>query len=454
MSLSSFRFRLGAIAVSFIRILSGLRRDSYGNVAITFAFASVPIIMAVGAAVDYSLANRTKAVLDSIADAAVLSVTNQAAMSSTAKNAQTSAVTFFNAEAASLKRGSVTTVSAQVTDGGSGRTAVVSYTATVPTSLMGIAGINTINIGGSSTAASAVPTYIDFYLLLDNTPSMGVGATPADIATMVNNTPDQCAFACHQLDVAPNDYYGLAKKLGVTTRIDVVRSATQQLMDTAAATQTASGQFRAAIYTFGATASSAGLTKIQSLTSSLSGAKTAAGNIDLMTVPYQNYASDTDTNFDDVLPDMNAQIGTPGDGSTSSKPQKILFFVSDGVADAANISCTQPTSAGQDPQTGTKYTRCQEPLTVSLCKTMKDRGITIAVLYTTYLALPTNSWYMSWIDPFNKGPYGPSPNSQIAKNMQSCASPGYYFEVSPTDGISQAMTALFQKLVQAARLTK
>lgn len=85
---------------------------------------------------------------------------------------------------------------------------------------------------------------------------------------------------------------------------------------------------------------------------------------------------------------------------------------------------------------------------------MKDRGITIAVLYTTYLALPTNSWYMSWIDPFNKGPYGPSPNSQIAKNMQSCASPGYYFEVSPTDGISQAMTALFQKVVQAARLTK
>jgi hypothetical protein len=38
--------------------------------------------------------------------------------------------------------------------------------------------------------------------------------------------------------------------------------------------------------------------------------------------------------------------------------------------------------------------------------------------------------------------------------MQACASEGYYFEVSPTDGISQAMTALFQKVVQAARLTK
>jgi hypothetical protein len=76
------------------------------------------------------------------------------------------------------------------------------------------------------------------------------------------------------------------------------------------------------------------------------------------------------------------------------------------------------------------------------------------VLYTTYLALPTNAWYVSLIDPFNQGPYGPSVNSQIAASMQSCASPGYYFEVSPTDGISQAMTALFQKIVQEAHLTK
>lgn len=85
---------------------------------------------------------------------------------------------------------------------------------------------------------------------------------------------------------------------------------------------------------------------------------------------------------------------------------------------------------------------------------MKDRGIKIAVLYTTYLAPPTDGRYMTWIDPFNQGPYGPSINSQIARNMQSCASPSFYFEVSPTDGISQAMTALFRKVVTAARLTR
>ena len=169
-----------------------------------------------------------------------------------------------------------------------------------------------------------------------------------------------------------------------------------------------------------------------------------------MTVPYQNYASDTDTNLDTVLPAINSLIAALGDGSSPASPQKILFFVSDGVADAVGVACTQPTTPGQDPRTGQNYTRCQEPLTVASCTAMKSCGIKIAVLYTIYLALPTNGWYLSWIDPFNKGPYAPSVNSQIAANMQACASPGYYFEVSPTDGISQAMTALFQKVVTAA----
>ncbi len=279
-----------------------------------FGLAAIPVMLSVGAAVDYSFANRTKAVLDGIADATSLSAVGQSALAISAKTEQKDAVKFFKAQAASLKRGSLGTVKVKVTDNSSGRTAVVTYTASVPTAFMGIIGYNNIDISGSSTAASAIPTYIDFYLLLDNTPSMGVGATPADVATMVANTPDQCAFACHEMDISPNDYYGLAKKLGVTTRIDVVRSATQQLMDTANVTQTVPNQFRAAIYTFGASAASAGLTKIFPLSSSLSSAKTAAANIDLMTVPYQNYASDTDTDFDTVLPAIDSLIASPGDG--------------------------------------------------------------------------------------------------------------------------------------------
>jgi hypothetical protein len=261
----------------------------------------------------------------------------------------------------------------------------------------------------------------------------------------VNNTSDKCAFACHDLS-DPNNYYKLAKSLGVTTRIDVLRTATQQLMDTAKSTAVFSNQFRMAIYTFGASAKNAGLTTIQSPTTNLTTAKTAAAAIDLMTVPYQNYAGDTDTDFD-VLNDINSTITNPGSGTTSSSPLKYLFFVSDGVADRVNGSpgCSRPVVNSTDPQTGKSYVRCQEPLDVALCTTLKNRGIKIAVLYTTYLPLPTNPWYNSWIAPFS---------SQIATSMQSCASPGLYFEVSPSQGISQAMNALFQKAVSQARLTR
>ena len=156
-----------------------------------------------------------------------------------------------------------------------------------------------------------------------------------------------------------------------------------------------------------------------------------------MTVPYQNYNSDMDTDFDGVLSSMNTAIPTPGTGaSASATPQKVLFFVSDGVADANYPStCSQPVYAGY---------RCEEPLTTSICTSIKSRGIRIAVLYTTYLPLPTNGWYNSQIAPFA---------SQISQRMQACASPGLYFEVSPSQGIADAMNALFDKAVKTARLT-
>jgi Flp pilus assembly protein TadG len=421
-----------------------------------FALALIPLMAAIGAAVDYSMAAKIRTQLLAAADAASIgsvgkssvALATAATMSSDGSipAGATDATKIFNAEITGQKGYTLSSVTATVTKTGSNITSTVNFTAQVPTHFMGLFGITSVPVSGSSSSANNLPIFIDFYLLLDNTPSMGVGATTADITTMVNNTSDQCAFACHDLSNS-SSYYNLAKSLGVTMRIDVLRTATQQLVDTAQVTAVFSNQFRMAIYTFGSSAKNPGLTTIQSITSNLSTAKTSAAAIDLMTVPYQNYADDTDTDFGDVLTDMNSAITTPGTGTTSSSPLKYLFFVSDGVGDRAvgSPACSQPTTNGSDPQTGTTYKRCQEPLNVSFCTTMKNRGIKIAVLYTTYLPLPTNAWYNTWIAPFT---------SQIATNMQNCASPGLYFEVSPSQGISAAMNALFQKAVSQARLTK
>jgi Flp pilus assembly protein TadG len=451
-----------SLADKLRRQLQRFRVAERGNVVITFALALIPVAGAVGAAVDYSRSNNYRSQLQAAADAA--SVGSVAKSSPAIKAAGTmysdgtidagvtDAQNIFDAQVA-LKSGFWNNLqrSATVIKSGSAVTSTVQFSAQVPTSFMGLFGKTSMAITGTSKASNALPTYIDFYLLLDNTPSMGVGATTADINTMVNATQNNssdasCAFACHDLSKYPNDYYSLAKSLGVTMRIDVLRTATQQLMDTAKSTELFSDQFRMAIYTFGSSATNASLTTIQSLTSNLTTAKSSAASIDLMTVPYQNYADDTDTNLGSALTDINSAISNPGSGSSSS-PQKYLFFVSDGVADRVNGNpgCSQAVTNGNDPQTGKNYVRCQEPLDPSYCTTIKNRGIKIAVLYTTYLALPTNAWYNTWISPFA---------SQIATNMQNCASPGLYFEVSPSQGISDAMNALFQKAVAEAHITQ
>jgi hypothetical protein len=124
---------------------------------------------------------------------------------------------------------------------------------------------------------------------------------------------------------------------------------------------------------------------------------------------------------------INTTMPNPGSGMAGQSPEEVLFIVSDGVDDS-NVSGS----------------RNQALFNTSMCTTVKNRGIRIAVLYTTYLPLPTNSWYNSYIAPFQP---------QIAGNMQNCASPGLFFQVSTDQDITAAMAALFQQAVATARLT-
>lgn len=453
----------------FIRRARQFTGDRRGNIAALFAFASIPILGFVGAAIDYSIAVRTQTKIEAALDTALLLATSKTELTKDATTAQADAVTMFTAQLATFGVGTQAS-SITVVDSTTGRIANGSASSVVPTTFMKILGFNTLTVTGTSQATVNLPLYIDFYLLLDNTPSMGVGATSSDITKLQNLTSHgaegSCAFACHNIytdssekNLDNNTYYNIAKNNGVTMRIDVLRQATQGLMQYAQNTENGNNlanQFRMAIYTFGTSCTTQPQqpNQVQALTSNLTTAESSAAAIDLMTIPYQNYNSDQCTDFDNVLSYMNNNvIPTPGPG-TSSNPQKWLFLVTDGVADAyypthvANNTpsgdCSQPSSGGG---------RCQEPLTVADCTAIKSRGVNIAVLYTTYLQLPSNSWYMSWINPFNPGPWGPSPNSQIAKNLQSCATSGYYFEVAQNQDIGTAMNTLFQIVISNAHLS-
>jgi Flp pilus assembly protein TadG len=441
---------------SFIRLfcnaldqIGRFRRHEDGTMALFVGLASIPIIFSVGAGVDYSTANMAKSKLDAVADAAALAAVDHSAISGTAAAAQTTATNVFNSEATNLSNVTVGNVTVTVTDAATGRTAVVSYTATKTNAFMGLMGIPSTTLSGSATAQAGLSTNINFYLLLDNSPSMNIAATSAGIQKMVANTQAQggCAFACHESNPSadnlgnPNgeDNYTLAKNLGVVTRIQNLASATQSLMTTATATEGSNTtQYQMAIYTF----ANAGLSTVQSLTSNLAAAQTAAGNINVLPVYKNNWLtsannnSDMDTNFETAMSQINGIMPNPGLGTPNSTPQEVLFIVSDGVDDESSATCSKPKSGSN---------RCQQPFDTTWCTTIKNRGIQIAVLYTEYLPLPTNSWYNSWIAPFQ---------TQIGPNMESCASTGMFFTVTTDGDITAAMQALFQQAIAAARLTK
>ncbi|WP_244598708.1 TadE/TadG family type IV pilus assembly protein [Rhizobium tubonense] len=420
--------------------------DRDGNFGIMTALVMVPLIGAAGLAVDVSNAVSIRNELYSSADAAAAGSLAEKSPGMAAAMIMPSdgSVSLAQADAKQLFFGQeqddgslqdvAVNVNIDVTKTANTVKSNVTFTATIPTTFMRILGQDTITVSGNASAQNQLATYIDFYMLLDNTPSMGVGATPKDVAKMESNTSDSCAFACHQMDTS-NNYYALAKSLGVTLRIDVVREATKSLTTTAVNTRTAADQYRMAVYTFGAAAEKAGLTMVSALTSDMAQVSQYTDAVDLMTTPKQNYNNDEQTDFDNTLTQLSASIPTPGNGTSSLDPEKVVFFVTDGVGDSNKPNtCTEPTTGG----------RCQEPIDTSFCQPLKNRGIKIAVLYTTYLPLPNNAWYQQWIAPFQ---------SQIATRMQSCASPGYYFEVSPTEGISDAMNALFLRILQNPRLT-
>jgi Flp pilus assembly protein TadG len=401
-------------------------RDQDGNLAPIFALTLLPIVGLIGITVDYTQSAARKATLDSIADSASLAAVTPTMLASSDQVSINTATTLFNSQAPLVKGVGPITLNVTASDNGLSRTMTVSYQTTSSTLFGGYTGKSSLPVSGSSQSSASVPPNIDFYLLLDNSPSMAIAATSSGISTMVANTPDQCAFGCHESDTSPNDYYGLARSLGVTLRMDLLTQAVQNLMGTAQSTaSTNNATYRAGIYTF-----NIGFNTITTLTSSLSAAQSQAANIQLYEVPYQNWSNDTITNYTNAMTQINSIMPNPGGGTNiaGDTPQEVLFFVTDGVEDET-----------------VNGSRVQSLMNTSYCTTIKNRGIRIAVLYTTYLPLPTNSWYNSYIKPFQ---------SQIGPTLQSCASPGLYFQVSTDQDISGALAQLFNIAVETAHLTK
>ena len=162
-----------------------------------FAFMIVPLVFATGMGSDYTLASLRQAQFNSIADAAALAALKPAVISQPDSASIAAATTTFNAQASQISgvnynpANLTVTINDSQTVGVVKRKVTVSYTAASRNAVLNVVWGPTIALSGSSQATGTTAPNIDFYLLLDDSPSMAIAATQTDINTMVTNTSSQ-----------------------------------------------------------------------------------------------------------------------------------------------------------------------------------------------------------------------------------------------------------------------
>ncbi|HTV38734.1 MAG TPA: pilus assembly protein TadG-related protein [Xanthobacteraceae bacterium] len=540
--------RFGARVAGLRKLIGRFHRNRRGNVAIICALCAVPMVSAVGCVVDYSMASAIKTKLQAAADAATLAtVSINSSVVTTAKNmsgngaitnGSTTAVNYFNANLSTAPEDTGytgLTSTASVTKNGQVVSAVVSFSANVPTYFMGILGYRTLTVSGTSTANYSLPTFINFYLMLDVSGSMSFPSTTAEQQRLIAVNPDNlgqysggCQFACHftaqgacgQSDQGPipavgHRYSGytpnpspggycqgfIISRLGTTPstftsgtnstngsnvnwtntpvsscptagttsciqlRADAVGYAVNALLSQASATETTdaiSNQFQVGLFPFiqNLCTSSAGGSNSCSvgLTSSISGSTItdfAAQLASLLDTGQNSTLGSGGTHFENALNSMNSFITSVGTGSSSSNALPYVFIVTDGSQDyqtqwngnwnsqnwTSNSSVPYQNSATVIPPNSEQRT--------DYCQEMKNRGITVAVLYIPYgQIVDPNAGFAS-----NEDGYANNNIANIPTALQNCASPNFFYTANSPADITNALVTMFEQAVSTAHIT-
>lgn len=470
---SVMRFLLGKPRSGLARAMSALRRNRSGNFTVLFALTAPLLVVLVGMGVDYYVALSDKSRLDMAADAAALAAVNTAkayyaansgggqsetALENSASAAgQAQALNVFRANVGSTVLASTVTPTIPLP-----RylnltfTATVTWTAQVTAHFGPLVGVSNISISGNAAATAGLPKYLDFYLVVDTSGSMGIPTNAADQQTLIANNPDNaleeangyqggCQFACHfsgyQGFAYTRNADGTAK---IPLKLDSVGSAVQALLATATATKVIANQFRVGIYPFIVDPMVAA-----SLSSDLT--STTAGSPNYVAGNLANYLDDGGatnsamgsggTHFETLWSNLSPNFLTPGTGVSSSSTLPFIILVTDGVDNSQTYTQSGGFMGGSVPQVPTE----------TFCTNAKAAGYTVAVLLIPYdpIVDPETIW---------NDEDGVVNNliatDSITPAMQSCASSGYFFSAGTSTDINNAMQTIFYQAVQSARLTQ
>jgi Flp pilus assembly protein TadG len=530
--------RLARRAQSALSLITQFRSNKRGNVAVITALCALPLIASVGCVIDYTTASLVKTKLQAAADAAALAtvsvnssvVTAAKGMSGngSVSGGSTFATNFFNANlnASPANVGYTSlTPTATVSLSGTKMTATVSFTAKVPTYFMGVMGFSSVNVSGSSTASYTMPTYINFYLMLDVSGSMSFPSTAAEQARLMAVNPDNllgspgysqgCQFACHfsaqgacaqtgnpvhqgpipavgqASNPSPGGYCQgfLISRLGTTPtsfgsgtnnttngnsvnwngaqvtscpspgttsciqlRADAVGYAVTTLLSTASASEQVSNQYQVGLYPF-----IQNLYSYVPLTTNLTGStitNAAADLASLLDTGADSNLGSGGTHFENALSSMNSLITSVGTGAGSSNALPYVFIITDGSQDyqtqwQGNWGSENWSSTGAVPyQNSSAVIPPNSVTTTDYCTNIKNRGITIAILYIPYQPIQDPSTIFN-----DEDGYANSNIPNIPAALQTCASTNFFYTANSPADINSALLSMFQQAVNTAHIT-
>jgi hypothetical protein len=162
------------------------------------------------------------------------------------------------------------------------------------------------------------------------------------------------------------------------------------------------------------------------------------------------------THFENALDTMNTNVIPAAGTGTPSNPLPYLFIVTDGSQDYQTQWNGGWSSQNWSSDSAVPY---QNSATVippnsqdssDYCATMKNRGVTIAVLYIPYQTIQNaNSSFAS-----NEDGYANSNIPNIPTALQACASPNFFYTANTPADIQTALVTMFQQAVSTAHISQ
>jgi hypothetical protein len=252
----------------------------------------------------------------------------------------------------------------------------------------------------------------------------------------MQNANNGCGFACHSPNAYNGTYpgYTLPNVPGTQLRIDAMRNATSQLVQTAISSQIISGQYKMGVYTYANS-----VTTVSALTSNLAQVQTDITAIALPT-------TDLGTQTGDAINWLSQNVVTTASGTgTQAAPYEFVFLVTDGVEDHAFNYIAGSYDALISPTGSWNGTPYSSVMNSSACTSLKNKGVTVAVLYTNYDPL-SDTRYTQMVQPFV---------NNVIPALTACASPNFFFQADSASSINTAMQQMFAlALQQSAHLSQ